>query len=459
MPKVAPSAVALFVAVSLLAGAQTRTERGNDRKVEAAVDSYLRPYVEGKNFTGAVLLARKRRVLLEKGYGQANYELGVANTPQTRFHIASVSKPFTSTAILLLQERGKVKTSDPLAKFIPDYPNGDKITLRHLLTHTSGIPNVNNFPDYDEFARTRHTVAELVAKFRDKPLEFQPGEKYSYSNSNYNLLAYVIEKVSGEAYGDFLKKNIFDPLAMTSSGHDGDATLLIPNRASGYEPVGADALQNAAFLDWSNKTGNGSLYSTVHDLYKFDRAFYSDQLLNKRSRDEMFAEGEGIHYGWSTRKQLDRRAISINGRSPGFNASLLRFVDDDVCVVVLSNSYSPASQTAIAGDLAKIIFGEKPSPPPRLEAVSDNVAKTAVGRYQFGPDYFRPNAVVDIEHDGNHLFMKWEDGKRSVLLALQSGKFIDRMYWGQVEFSNEPGKALQLTYSPVGSFVAKRTER
>jgi CubicO group peptidase (beta-lactamase class C family) len=270
----------------------------------------------------------------------------------------------------------------------------------------------------------------------------------------------VIEESSGQSYGDFIKKNVFDPLAMTSSGHDGDATALIPNRAYGYEPAGINDLQNAAFLDWSNKAGNGSLYSTLGDLYRFDRALYSDRLLNKSSREEMFAPGEGIHYGWSsTRKQLDRSVLSINGRSPGFNASMMRFTDDDACVIVLSNSYSPASQTAIISDLAAILFGEKPSSPPRAQALSAATAKALVGRYQFGPDYFRPNSIVDVESDGDYLFMKWEDGNRSVLLTTDNGKFIDRLYWGGVEFSKEPAKALQLTYSPAGSFVAKRLEK
>src|SRR5262249_36915111 len=320
---------ALLITLATAQAALRASRNPSNTKLESAVDTYLRPYVESNNFTGSILLARKGQILLQKGYGKANYELEIANTPETRFHIASVSKPFTSAAILLLQEKGLLKTSDTLAKFIPDYPRGEKITLRHLLTHTSGIPNVNDFPDYDQFAKTKHTVAELIAKFKDQPLEFQPGEKYRYSNSNYNLLAFIIEKVSGQSYGDFLKQNIFDPLALTSTGHDGDAAVLIPHRASGYNPTGAADLENAPFLDWSNKTGNGSLYSTVANLYQFDRAFYSDKLLSKASRDEMFAEAKGIHYGWSNGEQDGHKLISINGRSPGFNATLLRFVDDD----------------------------------------------------------------------------------------------------------------------------------
>src|SRR5262249_31508195 len=353
-------------------------------------------------------------------------------------------------------EKGLLKTSDTLAKFIPDYPNGEKITLRHLLTHTSGIPNVNDFPDYDQFAKTKHTVAELIAKFKDQPLEFQPGEKYRYSNSNYNLLAFIIEKVSGRSYGDSLKQKIFDPLAMTSTGHDGDAAVLIPHRASGYQPTGATDLENAPFLDWSNKTGNGSLYSTVADLYKFDRALYSDKLLNKSSRDEMFADAKGIHYGWSKGEQDGRKLISINGRSPGFNATLLRFVDDDATVIVLSNSYSSVSQTVVAPDLARILFGQSPQAPFNLQPLAERNVPNYLGRYQFGADYFRPNSVVTIERTGKSLVMRWDSGLTSVLLPVGDNEFIERAFWGKVSFPKDPGSADHFTYNLLGTYNAKR---
>lgn len=443
-----------------LTHAQTasRVSKGpTNAKLESAVDSYLRPYIESNNFTGSVLIARKGTILLQKGYGRANYELEIANTPETRFHIASVSKPFTSAAILLLQEKGRLKTSDTLAKFIPDYPNGDKITLRHLLTHTSGIPNVNDFPDYDQFAKTKHTVAELIAKFKDQPLEFQPGEKYRYSNSNYNLLAYIIEKVSGQSYGDFLKQNIFDPLGMTATGNDGDAAMLIPYRASGYTPTGVTELENAPFLDWSNKTGNGSLYSTIGDIYKFDRALYSDKLLNKGSRDEMFTEAKGIHYGWSNGEQDGHKLISINGRSPGFNATLLRFIDDDATVIVLSNSYSSVSQTVVAPDLARILFGQSPQSPFNLQPLTEKNVANYLGRYQFGPDYFRPNSAVTVERADRSLQLRWDSGLTSALLPVGENEFIERAFWGRVVFPKGQGSADHFIYNLLGTFTAKRT--
>ncbi|MGH9768635.1 MAG: serine hydrolase domain-containing protein, partial [Blastocatellia bacterium] len=256
---------------------QTRTAKPTD--LEAKVDAYVRPYVEIKGFSGAILIASKGQVLLRKGYGMANYELDAPNTPLTKFHLASVSKSFTAAAIMILEERGLLGVSDPLSKYIPDYPEGDKITIHHLLTHTSGIPNVNNFPDYNDKSKFPQTLASVIEMFKSKPFTMKPGERYSYSNSNYNVLAFIIEKVSGKSYGDFLKENIFDPLGMKDTGHDGKAGALIKGRASGYAPVGPSDLENASWIDWTIKTGNGSLYSTVEDLYKWDRALYTEKIL------------------------------------------------------------------------------------------------------------------------------------------------------------------------------------
>lgn len=401
--------------------------------IQARVDAYLAPFVHDRNFSGTVLIARKGAVPVSKGYGMANYELGVPNTAATRFHIASVSKPFTAAAILILQQEGRLKTTDPVSRFVDGFPGGDGITLEHLLTHTSGIPNVNDFPDYDQESRRPHTPADLITLFKDRPRDFPPGDRYAYSNSNYNVLAYVIEKVSGQEYGTFLRESIFRPLGMDSTGHDGRAGALVPDRAAGYAPSGARELENAPYLDWSVKTGNGSLYSTVADLYRFDRSLYGDALLSKESRATMFAGGPGNRYGWFVRKRGERNVAAANGRSPGFTASFERFVDDDVCVIVLANTYATVSQDPIAGDLAAIAFDEERKPPAvTARAVDPAVLDGYAGSYTFGPDFFRPNATVAIRREGDHLVMDWGRGYLSLLVPVAEDEFLDRTFWARV---------------------------
>jgi CubicO group peptidase (beta-lactamase class C family) len=423
------------------------------------VEAYLKLFVETGNFSGCVFIARKGKVLLRRGYGMANYELQVPNSPQIRFHIASVSKPFTAAAILQLQEQGRVSISDHVSRFVPDFPNGDRITLDNLLTHTSGIPNVNDLPDYDTFARSPHTVPQLVAKFAGLPLEFQPGADYHYSNSNYNLLALVLEKVSGESYGDYIHKHIFDLAGMRDSGHDGDALRQISFAASGYEPAGRAGYEKAPYLDWSNKTGNGSLYSTVDDLYRLIGALGANALLPAATRDKYFVPGRGNRYGWFIRQRLGHRVMSSNGRSPGFTAELDYFPDDDVTIILLSNSYASVSQDPVAEGIAAIVFEQKvPSPPDMAGAViAQSTLASYAGEYQYGPEYFVPNAQFTLIDEPGCLLLQLGTF-RTPLVPLSEVEFLERNYFGHVVISKDAdGKVDGLIYRLAGKeFTAHR---
>src|SRR5438105_4513018 len=199
-------------------------------RMEQIIDSYVVP----KRFMGSVLVAQQGKVLLSKGYGSANLEWEIPNSPTTKFRLGSITKQFTAASILLLEERGKLSITDPVKKYLPDAPAvWGKVTIFHLLTHTSGVPSFTSFPDYAKLEPFAATPEQLVARFRDKPLDFEPGEKFSYSNSGYVLLGYLIEKISGMSYEKFVRENIFTPLGMKDSGYDSNSAV-IPRRASGY---------------------------------------------------------------------------------------------------------------------------------------------------------------------------------------------------------------------------------
>jgi CubicO group peptidase (beta-lactamase class C family) len=217
---------------------------------------------------GSILVERNDQILLDKGYGYANLEWQVPNSPDTKFRLGSITKQFTAACILLLEERGKLKTNDLVKNYLPDAPAAwDHITIYNLLTDTSGIPNFTEFPDYHASVATPTTPEQLVARFRDKPLDFQPGENWRYSNSNYVLLGYLIEKITGQRYQDFVEKNIFKPLGMQNSGYDSN-TAIIPHRAGGYSP-GSNGPVNAGYVDMSIPFSAGALYSTTHDLLRW----------------------------------------------------------------------------------------------------------------------------------------------------------------------------------------------
>jgi CubicO group peptidase (beta-lactamase class C family) len=426
------------------------------------IETYVAPYVRTNNFSGVIFVAKGSQVQFRKGYGHAVREFDVPVTPETKFHIASMSKTFTAAAIMLLEQQGKLLTSDPLTKYIPDYPTGDRITLHHLLVHTSGIPNVNSFPDYVAKSRFPHRLDEIISWFRDKPLDFEPGARYSYSNSNYNVLAFVIEKVSGRPYGEFLEENIFKPLGMKDTAHHGDPEAVILLLAGGYQPAGGNGVERAPYLDWTIKTGNGSLYTTADDLYKWDRALYGDKVLNAASRRKIFTEHvEGVGYGWFIRKGK-HRSVAFGGRSPGFSASIERFIDDDVCVIVLSNLYSSIAQT-MAGDLAAIAFGEdrKPLIPAAPLTIGTAVLDGYLGRYQFGKDFApNPGIVAEIKRDGSWLVLvAGGGGGASYLIPVAENRFIDRAYGGIVSFFKDAeGRTTELIWNFGEDYRAARVQ-
>ena len=452
--------LSLYTLISLIIGqacVQNRGEKALD--FEAEIDAYVKPYVETGGYSGAILIAKDGEKLLSKGYGMANYEFNVPNTPKTKFQIASISKTFTAAAIMILQERGKLSVYDSLSRFIPDYPKGDKITICHLLIHTSGIPNVNAFPDYNQKSRFPQALENIIAMFKEKPLIQNPGEKYSYSNSNYNLLAYIIEKVSGISYREFLKENIFDPLDMRNTGHHGDASAIIRNLASGYQPSGSIGLEKAPFLDWSIKTGNGSLYSTVEDLYKWDRALYTEKILKKSSLDDISKEHlDGIGYGWFVRKRLNRRVTAYNGRSPGYSSYLERYIDDDACIIILSNNYAPAPHMMIE-DLAAILFSEEYEGLMEIKPVKINskILSTYVGSYKFGDDFYRPNAAVKVIKKDDHLSFQWSKTYITPLRPLSENKFLERFFWAYIIFKkNTKGEVTGLIWRDTSDYLAMK---
>ena len=441
----------MFAALVGLAGGPAWAQRthatSSDAALQREVDAYLQPLLRTNNFSGVVLAKRGDQLLLHKGYGLADIEHDVPNGPMTVFQIASVSKPITSAAIMLLQEDGKLDVRAPLARILPNYPSGQKLTIHHLLTHTSGIPNINDFPEYEALQAKPHSTSELVAYFQDKPLEFEPGAKYSYSNSNYNLLAHIIEKVSGVSYGEFLKRRIFDRLGLEKIGHHGSARQIVTNLADGYAPAGAVGLARAAYIDWTVKTGNGSLYSDASDVARFMRAAHRD-FLSDASRSATFTRHTpNAGYGWFLTQANEREIHHVNGRSPGYAAQADYYVADDVTIVVLSNTYVSVT-TDIARAVGALVFGLRPDPMPAIKSdpLRRDQIENLTGEYQFGPDYYVPNALITISAREGHLEAMVGEYGPYPFVQITPTSFLIRSFWVPAEFTiGGDGRASQLT--------------
>ena len=350
--------VMLCLAFAAAGGAQTKPA-GDD--LQARVDERLGAAVKANQFSGAVLVARDGRVLVSKGYGMANFETETPNTPQTIFRLGSITKQFTATAILMLQEQGKLSVQDSICKYVADCPAAwQPITLHHLLSHTGGVPNFTSFPDYQKTMALPTTVEGLIARFKDQPLDFQPGEKWSYSNSGYVLLGHVVEKVSGQSYEAFLQERIFAPLGMKNTGYDHNATVL-PRRAAGYMPQG-NMMLNARYLDMTIPFSAGALYSTVEDLYLWDQALYTEKLLSKKSLDAMFTPVKNNYgYGWGIDTHQGLKRIAHSGGIDGFVTFIARYPEAKAVVIVLCNNMR-SNPNAVAGDLAKLALADKMTP-------------------------------------------------------------------------------------------------
>jgi len=423
----------------------------------ARMDQIVQSYVTNHQFMGTVLVARASQVLFSKGYGDANLELNVPNSPNTKFRLGSVTKQFTAASILLLEERGKLSVSDPVKKYLPDAPaTWDKITIFHLLTHTSGIPNFTGFPDYAKLERYATTPAELVARFRDKPLEFEPGEKWNYSNSGYVLLSYLIEKITGDSYEKFVRENIFTPLGMKDSGYDSNSAVIL-HRASGYVS-GKNGFENAGFVHMSVPQGAGALYSTTEDLLKWEQGLFGGKVLHAASLEKMTTPFKNNYaFGLQADTAGGHKVIEHGGGIEGFNTELAYYPEDKLTVVVLGNVNGVAPEE-IAKKLAALAHGETVKlPSERKEITLDpKVLSRYVGAYQLNPGI---NMLITLE--GNQLVSKLGNQAPVPIFPESETLFFVKVVDAQLEFPKDDTqeKASQLILHQNGrDITAKRLD-
>jgi CubicO group peptidase (beta-lactamase class C family) len=418
-----------FLAPTLLLFAANVVAQDPTPRMQQVIQSY----VTNKSFMGSVLVAKDGKLLINQGYGYADLEWDDPNTPDTKFRLGSLTKQFTGASILLLEERGKLKIEDPVSKYLPDSPAAwEKITIYNLLTHTSGIPNFTGFPDYRTTEWKDTTPAELVARFRDKPLEFEPGTKFNYSNSGYILLGYLLEKISGQSYGDFLQQNIFTPLGMEDSGIDSNAAIL-PKRAQGYSPS-PKGIQHTGYISMTIPFSAGAIYSTTGDLLKWEQGLFGGKVISEASLKKMTTPfKDNYAFGLFIGDSSGHKMISHAGGIEGFNTSLHYYPDDKLTVVVLANLNGDTG--AIANNLGKLALGLPVTlPSERKEvSVSPSVLAEYAGTYAMTPTV---NNVVTVE-DG-HLMTKLGDQPKLQLYAESDSKFFLKAVDAEVEFFRDP---------------------
>jgi len=403
----------------------------------ARMEQVVQSYVANKQFMGSVLVAQDGKVVFSKGYGFANLEWDVPNSPTAKFRLGSVTKQFTAACILLLEERGKLKIDDPVKKYMPDAPAAwDKVTIFNLLTHTSGIPSFTGFPDYASTEAIATTPEKLVARFRDKPLEFQPGEKWNYSNSGYVLLGYLIEKISGQSYSQFVQDNIFTPLGMKDSGYDSNSAI-IAHRAAGYAPSDK-GLINAGYIDMSIPLSAGALYSTTEDLLRWEQGLFGGKLLSVASLQKMTTPFKNDYaFALAVRDANGHKVIEHGGGIEGFNTQLSYYPDDKLTIVVLANQNTGATGD-IASKLAALVHGDNVvlAGERKEVAVSPAILQTYVGTYELAPGF---DIVMTVE--GGQLMTQATGQPKFPVFAESETKFFLKVVDAQLEFvKNDKGE-------------------
>jgi len=416
----------IFVLVAVLCIVHFSFAQGD--KLDALIEAYAKLY----KFNGSALVAKNGNILLNKGYGYRNATDKVANNEQTIFQLGSVTKQFTSAVILKLQEEKKLSVSDKLSKYFPGYPKGDSITIEQLLTHTSGIYNYTNDGKFMANEVTKSANREMMmALFKDKPLDFSPGSSWSYSNSGYSLLGYIIEAVTKKPYEQAVRKYIFTPLKMTHSGFD--FTHLKSNeKAIGYFKLNDKEKEEAPIVDSSVSFSAGAIYSTIGDLYLWHKALQKNSILSREQQEKAYTPVKNRYgYGWSIDSIEGKRRVSHGGGIHGFITTIARVPEDDICIVLLSN----ASYTTV-GEISKSIFAilygkEYELPKERTEIkLPEEKLKEYVGEYELNKDL---HVVISL--------------KEGALVAIPTGQKTEILYAEKEDLLFVKSQDIQLEFT------------
>jgi CubicO group peptidase (beta-lactamase class C family) len=412
-------------------------------QLEGKVEEYMAARSRVTGFSGAVLVAREGHVVFRRAFGDANRELSVANSPETKFRIGSVSKQFTAAAVLLLEQRGALQLTDPIHKYLPEWPpTWNKVTIHHLLSHTAGLPRLTTRAMLDVSGLSAatpapfRTVRDLFAPGEElQPLDFEPGERWAYSNVGYIVLGMLVAKVSGQSFYAFVSQEIFRPLDMADSGCE-DASVIVKNRASGYNRV-EGVLTNAPYVDVGFTGGAGAFYSTLDDLLRWDRALSANTLLDAASTTKLFtAVMNEYGYGWWIQTKFNRRVEWHGGNAPGLVSQITRYPKERLFIAILSNVWSASDRSqvrAMSNELAALMLGEPYELPRRHEqrALAPAAYDAYVGEYH-GKDVFA------IAREGDRLVVQSPPGNTVFEIAPESETqffWKDREYYLTFELS------------------------
>lgn len=427
------------------------------KNIETEIDALFHQAYPMHSPGATVLIAQADKILYRKAFGMANLELKVQMTPENVFQLASITKQFTSVAILMLMEQGKLSLQDPLSKFVADFPRGNEITVHHLLNHTSGITSYTNLPEFRAKTRLDLIPEKIIDSFKDLPLEFDPNEKYAYSNSGYVLLGHIIAQLSGMTYGEFIQTHIFDRLGMTSSCY-ADTYKIIAKRASGYQ-LYEGRHENAEYMSPTIPYAAGALMSTIDDMFLWNRAIQNNVLIAESSRrmaftNHVLSNGKPTNYGygWAIDEIEGISSLEHTGGINGFTASSIYVPANNIYSIVLTNLDDGVGAEIHNVKAVSALLGHSIAERVAVN-LSEKELKKWVGAYQFD------ETVRFITYEDGALYSMREGGRPFKLLPLSKNEFAFENSLTTYQFSTKNGKRQALYADRIVKSMGMETDK
>lgn len=435
----------LFLTLSLLVNLAFAQQK-DDKQLFSEFDKILSEQYKSNETGATALVARNGQIVYKKAFGMANLEYNIPMQVDNIFRIGSITKQFTAVAILQLMEQGKLNLQDVITKFIPDYPmHGHKITIEHLLTHTSGIQSLTGMKDFKQKITLDLKPSESIDYFKNQPMEFAPGTQYKYNNSGYILLGYIIEKISGKTYPQYVEDNFFKPLGMSNSLYGSDSKI-VKNRAGAYDKDSTGVI-NAPLMSMTIPYSAGSIQSTVEDLFKWHQAVHSYKLVKKESLEKAFTRYKltngaetNYGYGWSLLNIQGSPTIEHSGGINGFLTQSIYLPKEDVFVAVFTNcNCNPPA--VIAPKIAALAIGKPPYEYKEIP-VDNTVLQGYTGVYENEKGEQRVITVTE-----NQLYSQRGGATKYKIKTYQKDLFFFEDFMTTIEFSrNKKGDVVAFTF-------------
>ena len=419
------------------------------QEITQKIDSLLVSYSKIYRFNGTALVYRKGKLILEKGYGYQNINNKVPNTSSTIFQVGSITKQFTATVILKLVEDNKLTLQDRLTKYFPDYPRGNEITITHLLSHTSGIYEYFRNPEYHLTKREKPlTKEDRITLFKDKPMDFNPGTAFFYCNSGYELLGLIIEKITHKPYEQVVREMILKPLKMKNSGFD-FVGLKSNLKAKPYNMYSKNKITESIPWDSTATYAAGSMYSNAKDLYLWNEGLLKNKIIKKSTLEKAYTPILNDYgYAWWIETLYDKRVVSHGGNVDGFTSHFIRVPEDDICIVLLNNTYNHEIET-IGNSILAILYN-KPYKELNGIKIPNGDLKKYVGKYEVNSEY-----CILISCNNNQLVAQINEEPKFEIFAQNLESFFSKEEDLRIKFKSDNST----TFNKISVFRGLNTKR